>query len=81
MREDVDFMRQLISAPNVHHESLFCVTYDENSNLDGRFQVIGELESGWDTLVEIETSCVQVWVFNFFVNFLFYALIFDSLTS
>ena len=68
MREDVDFMRQLISAPNVHHESLFCVTYDENSNLDGRFQVIGELESGWDTLVEIETACVQVWVSIFILS-------------
>ena len=68
MREDVDFMRQLISAPNVHHESLFCVTYDENSNLDGRFQVIGELESGWDTLVEIETACVQVWVSIFVLS-------------
>ena len=60
MREDKDFMRQLISGPNIHHESLFAITYDEEEKLDGRFQVIGEVERGWDTLVEIESACVQV---------------------
>ena len=44
MREDKDFMRQLISAPNFHHETLFCVTYDADPNKDGRFQVIGKSE-------------------------------------
>ena len=59
MREEVDFMRQLISGPNVHKESLFAITYEANEQLNGRFQVIGEIESGWDTLVEVETACVQ----------------------
>ena len=59
MREEIDFMRQLISGPNVHRESLFAITYEANEELNGRFQVIGEIESGWDTLVEVETACVQ----------------------
>lgn len=54
-----DFMRQLISQPNRHGESMFGITYDSYSAMDGKFQVIGEIVEGWDTLIEIECACVQ----------------------
>jgi len=32
---------------------------DSYHKLDGKFQVIGEIIEGWDTLIEIECACVQ----------------------
>ncbi|CBY42001.1 unnamed protein product [Oikopleura dioica] len=54
-----DFMRQLISGRNPHAETMFGITYDAHTDMDGKFQVIGEIESGWDSLIEIECACVQ----------------------
>lgn len=54
-----DFMRQLISGRNPHAETMFGITYDAHADMDGKFQVIGEIESGWDSLIEIECACVQ----------------------
>ncbi len=38
---------------------MFGITYDAHTDMDGKFQVIGEIESGWDSLIEIECACVQ----------------------
>ena len=38
---------------------MFGITYDAHADMDGKFQVIGEIESGWDSLIEIECACVQ----------------------
>ncbi|CAG5097554.1 Oidioi.mRNA.OKI2018_I69.XSR.g15126.t2.cds [Oikopleura dioica] len=54
-----DFMRQLISGRNPHAETMFGITYDAHADMDGKFQVIGEIEEGWDSLIEIECACVQ----------------------
>jgi len=57
-RTDVDFMRQLLARENLHKE-LYAITYDPDRRLDGKFQVIGEIQDGWTTLIEIETALVQ----------------------
>ena len=37
-----------------------CIRFtDSYHKLDGKFQVIGEIIEGWDTLIEIECACVQ----------------------
>lgn len=54
-----DFMRQLISQPNKHAETMFGIIYEPYELLDGRFQVIGEIIEGWDALIELECACVQ----------------------
>ena len=38
---------------------MFGITYDAHADMDGKFQVIGEIEEGWDSLIEIECACVQ----------------------
>jgi len=54
-----DFIRQLISAPNDHADTMFGITYDPYPRMDGKFAVIGEILEGWDALIEIECACVQ----------------------
>ena len=57
-RENVDFTRQFF-PPDIHRQSLYYINYDPDERLDGKFQVIGEVEGGWDALIEIECACVQ----------------------
>ena len=58
-------MRQLISQPNKHAETMFGIIYEPYELLDGRFQVIGEIIEGWDALIELEETIFKIYYLKF----------------